>query len=191
MNTESQADLLDEYCYWFLTSCNPVGWIPFENPIWQIENITSVLMHREGQFQIQMFIVPPHTIVPEHTHPNVDSYEIYGGGEIRFSHSGKLLSADDECKKDPASPMGLSTLHRTIVRVKPNDIHGGFTGENGGVFFSVQHWLNGVKPHCVAADYIGKTMGEHHLESVKYGDAYFDGCLSKKDAASKEKSALT
>lgn len=184
MSTENPMDVLEDYCYWFLTSTGPTGWIPFESPVWQVENVTSVLMHRQGQFQTQMFIVPPHTIVPEHTHPNVDSYEIYGGGEIRFSHSGKLLSEDHECVIDPDSPMGLAALHRTIVRVKPNDVHGGFTGENGGVFFSVQHWLNNVKPHCVAADYIGKTMGDHHLGCVRFGDAYFDGSLSKQDAAS-------
>ena len=181
---ENQIDPLEEYCYWFLKNTNPVGFIPFEKPVWQVENVTSVLMHRQGQFQTQMFIVPPHTIIPEHTHPNVDSFEIYGGGEIHFSHSGKLLEADGECAVDPDSPMGLSRLRGSIVRVKPNDVHGGYMGENGGIFFSVQHWLNDIKPHCVAADYIGKTMGPHHLESVKYGDAFFDGRLCKKDAVS-------
>ena len=179
-------DELEEYCYWFLTSSNPVGWIPFENPVWKVEDVTSVLMHRQGQFQTQMFIVPPHTIIPEHTHPNVDSFEIYGGGEINFSHSGKLVSFSHECAVDPDSPMGLAKLHRQFIRVKPNDIHGGFFGANGGVFFSVQRWLNDIKPHCVASDYIGKTMGPHHLNCVKYGEAYFDGQLSKIDAASAE-----
>ena len=177
-------DVVDHYCSWFLTNANPIGWIPFNKPIWQIENVTSVLMHREGQFQVQMFIVPPHTIIPEHTHPNVDSIEVYGGGQINFSHSGKLVVSEDKCIEDVESPFGLPKLYKQLIRVKPDDLHGGFFGENGGVFFSVQHWLNNVKPHCVAADYIGKTMGPHHLKAVKFGDAFFDNPLSKQDAVS-------
>lgn len=178
-------DIVEHYCEWFLTHTNPLAWIPFEKPTWQVENVTSVLMHREGQFQTQMFVVPPYTIIPEHTHPNVDSIEAYGGGEINFSHSGKLVVPENECVLDKESPFGLAALRGQLIRVKPNDLHGGFFGENGGVFFSIQHWLNDVKPHCVAADYIGKTMGPHHLNTVKFGDAYFDGALSKQDAVSK------
>ena len=70
--------------------------------------------------------------------------------------------------------------------LRPNDVHGGVFGEGGGVFLSVQHWLNGVKPHCVSADYDGITMGEHHLAGVKYGEAKAKKKLTAKDAASLE-----
>lgn len=178
-------DPVEHYCKWFLTHTSPMGWIPFDNPVWQVEDVTSVLMHREGQFQVQMFIMPPHTIIPEHTHPNVDSIEVYVGGQLHFSHKGELIISEDECIEDPECEFHLPKKRGTLIRVCPNDVHGGYSGENGGVFFSIQHWLNNVKPHCVAADYIGKTMGPRHLESVKFGDAFFDGCLSKQDAASK------
>jgi hypothetical protein len=57
------------------------------------------------------------------------------------------------------------------------------TGPEGGVFMSVQHWLNGVEPHCVAADYSGIVMGDHHLSTVKFGDAIKKDSLTIKDAA--------
>jgi hypothetical protein len=65
-------------------------------------------------------------------------------------------------------------------------VHGGVVGEGGGVFLSVQHWLNGVKPHCVAADYDGVAMGEDHLAKVVYGKASAKRTLTAKDAASLE-----
>ena len=34
---------------------------------------------------------------------------------------------------------------------------------------SIQHWLNGVKPHCVSADYSGLVMSDEHYRSIKYG----------------------
>lgn len=180
-----QKDLVEIYCEWVLNNGSPLAWIPFEKPIWQIEDVISVLLHREGQFQTQMFIVPPCTVIPEHTHPNVDSIEVYAGGQIYFSHSGKLVTTKENCTQEPEEKLGLSTHRGLTIRVKPNDPHGGYFGENGGVFLSVQHWLNDVKPHCVAADYIGKTMGPDHLKSVKFGNAYFDGSLSEEDIMSK------
>jgi hypothetical protein len=38
----------------------------------------------------------------------------------------------------------------------------------------------------VAADYDGVTMGEHHLSTVKFGDASAKPNLSAQDAASLE-----
>lgn len=182
---EKELDPVEKYCNWFLEYGSPIAWIPFEKPVWKVEDVTSVLLHREGQFQTQMFIAPPHCIIPEHTHPNVDSIEIYAGGQNHFSHCGKWIITENECYEDPYSSFGLAIKRGVTIRVKPDDPHGGYMGENGGIFISVQHWLNGVKPHCVAADYIGKTMGPKHLDSVKFGDAYFDGVLSKQDAAPK------
>ena len=70
--------------------------------------------------------------------------------------------------------------------MRPNQIHGATIGEGGAVFLSIQHWLNGIKPHCVAADYDGVAMGEHHLAQVKFGKATTKKKLSAKDAASLE-----
>jgi hypothetical protein len=179
-------DILERYCNWIVKESPFLGWVPFQKPMWQIENVTSVLMHREGQFQTQMFIAPPDLIIPEHTHPNVDSIEIYIGGEIRFSHKGKFVNDQQDCIENSNSLFKTALLRGQTIRVKPNDIHGGIFGKQGGIFYSVQHWLNNVKPHCVAADYIGKTMGSDHLNKVTFGDAWFDNVVNLKDAASLE-----
>jgi hypothetical protein len=120
-------------------------------------------------------------IIPEHTHPNVDSFEVYVGGQVRFSHQGKWLISEE----DLTTPTDIGTSIRRGVswRVKPSDVHGAMTGPEGGVFMSVQHWLNGVEPHCVAADYSGIVMGDHHLSTVKFGDAIKKDSLTIKDAA--------
>jgi hypothetical protein len=65
-------------------------------------------------------------------------------------------------------------------------VHGGVIGEGGGVFLSVQHWLNGVEPHCVAADYSGIALGEDHLAQVVYGEVTSKAELTAKDAAALE-----
>jgi hypothetical protein len=162
-----------------------IGAVPFGGAVSKIQDVTAILLYRRDQFQVQMFAVPEGTIIPEHTHPNVDSIEVYVGGKIHFSHSGKYVWPKEAvAMKD--GPLGVANRRGTQIRVRPNDLHGGVFGAGGGVFLSVQHWLNGVKPHCVAADYTGVTRGDHHLSQVVCGEAEVRPALTEKDAASLE-----
>lgn len=177
-------DDLERFADWFLKSSTVIAGVPLHGAVSRIEDVTSVLMYRDGPYQVQMFIVPPNYIIPEHTHPNVDSFEVYMGGQIRFSHQGKWLISEEEFNQ--AGPGGSPQAAGRTIRVRPDDLHGGTFGPGGGVFLSIQHWLNGVEPHCVAADYDGVVMGPHHLASVKFGKAHLKANLSLTDAASSE-----
>ncbi len=178
------ADPLEQFLKSFLAKGSPVGYVPVNGAVHYIDGVTAVLWHRNDPFQIQLFVVPPNYIIPEHTHPNVDSYEIYVGGQIRFSHSGKYVHG--EADLNIPNERGLSKVRGAFIRVRPNDKHGGVFGPSGGVFFSVQRWLNGVKPHCVSADYTGVVLGPEHLASVKFGEAELKPSLTATDAAPDE-----
>lgn len=176
-------DPLDRFLAWFAKT-SPIGFVPMLGPVTRIEDVTSILWFREKPFQVQMFIVPPNYVIPEHTHPNVDSYEIYLGGQIKFSHSGRWIVSDEEI----ATPLknGLAPLRGKTIRVRPSDPHGGKFGPEGGVFMSVQRWLNNVDPHCVAADYSGVVMGPDHLAKVVHGKPVLKETLQVTDAATGE-----
>ena len=77
-------DTLETFCTSFLEKMSVIGAVPFAGAVTRIENVTAILLYRRDQFQVQMFAVPENTIVPEHTHPNVDSIEVYVGGNIMF-----------------------------------------------------------------------------------------------------------
>lgn len=185
------ADPLDRFAMDFLDARSPIGFVPFMNAVHKVEDVWSVTWLRHGQFQVQLFIIPPNYVIPEHTHPNVDSYECNIGGQSRFSHGGKFITPE-EAFTQPGE-RGLSKIRGALIRVRPNDVHGGVFGESGAVFFSIQHWLNGVAPHCVAADYSGKVMGPHHLASIKAGEpvAADQLGLDVRDAATGEMSRVT
>jgi hypothetical protein len=168
MTTVPETDPLDDFLAWVLSGgATALGAIPLLEAVHDIEAVRSITWFRSPPFQVQMFIVPPNYVVPEHTHPNVDSYEIYLGGQIKFSHSGKWVISDYHFSEP--SPNGTAFCRGFTIRVRPGDRHGGITGPAGGVFLSVQHWLNGVAPHCVAADYSGPVMGPDHLAKVVAG----------------------
>ena len=123
----------------------------FEHGIYDLEGFNSFLHRRDGQFQVQIFQFESKKhdmyVVPEHTHPNVNSYEIYLTGTIFFSHRGRWIH--------PKHP-SLSYYKRKnkkrlrCIQVNNDDMHGAVVKpEVGGKFISVQHWLNNVKPSCV------------------------------------------
>jgi quercetin dioxygenase-like cupin family protein len=124
------------------------------------------LVYRSGDFQVQLFAVAPHFIVPAHTHPNVDSFEVYIDGQIKFSHRGQFVFEAAETVV-PADGAGFSWR---MLRVKPEDLHGAVVGPGGARFLSIQHWLNGVPPDCVANDYSGPAMDTDHFARVTTGE---------------------
>jgi hypothetical protein len=175
-------DELTAFLEWWAKAPN-VGFVPFDSPVHYIDGVTCVTLYRKAPFQVQMFIVPPDYIIAEHTHPNVDSYEVYCGGNINFSHSQKWVAPQEMLVPDE---QGLAKMRGQYIRVRPNDLHGGTFGPQGGVFMSVQHWLNGLEPTCVASDYIGVVSGPEHLAHVKTGAPVFKEVRTPKDAAGLE-----
>lgn len=110
-------DELEQFCAWFLKTMPVIGAVPFHGAVSHIQDVTSILLYRRDQFQVQMFAVPSGTVIPEHTHPNVDSIEVYVGGNIRFSHSGKYVSPAGDVFANNG-PLGLASRRGMTVRVR-------------------------------------------------------------------------
>jgi hypothetical protein len=172
------SDDLEMFLNWY-TRVPSIGMVPTVDPVHYLDGVTCVTMYRKAPYQVQMFIVPPNHIIPAHTHPNVDSFEVYVGGQINFSHSGKWVATEEEVYGEIDE---MPQLRGRAIRVLPNDLHGGTFGPKGGVFLSVQKWLNGKEPTCVAADYDGPVMGPEHMAHVTDGAPELRKTLTAADA---------
>lgn len=190
----TEYDSLTNFLFNFLNNAPILGFIPSGTGpvVTKVEDVTTVLLCRDKEFQVQMICVPPNYIIPEHVHPNIDSYEVGVGGGMCFSRNGKWITNEtiDHHGKNIRwdGPGALNKKRGSSIRVRPSDVHGGMFGDEGAVFLSVQHWLNGVEPSCVGSDYAGKVLGPHHAEYV--GDKFntiakTQSELTWKDAASK------
>ncbi len=176
-------DDLEKFAFTYREQARGTHYIPQgEVSNYRMGDVTGVLLYRKGVWQVEMWIVPPNYIVPEHTHPNVDTYEMYLGGDIAFSHDGYWAG------EDKLIPMRDDTQVGTLIRVNSDDKHGGAFGPRGGVFLSLQRWMNGHKPHTVASDYEGKAFNDGHQTSVTYGKTSAKGEATWRDAATKETS---
>ena len=94
-----------------------------------------------------------------------------------FTHCGKQVTTLEQAMAKTAN--GMSGSAGQVIRVRPNDLHGGVFGPAGGVFQSVQMWLNGIEPRCVGSDYIGLTMGPKHNSQVVTGNPLMPGEVIK------------
>ena len=158
-------DELSTFLVWFFEE-RPFFYVPARESIHFVEGANTITMYRVGNKQAQMILMDPDVEIPEHVHPNVDSYEVALNG-MTFTHSGQELvnyETDNE-----VTEAGLYMNHGMCVRVKPDDVHGGNSSPNGAVFISVQHWLNDVPPTSVERDWSGSTLGDTHTGSILSG----------------------
>lgn len=132
-------DDLEQFLDWWLV-LRPIN-TPDETPTNFNGVLSGTVLFRQAPYQVQLFIVQPNSVIEPHIHPNVDSFEVFVGGDIKFL-------CDDVWYEQ--------SLLGDKIRVKPTNWHGGKFGARGGCFLSVQKWLNGVTPTSVGYDWYDK-----------------------------------
>ena len=156
-------DDLTTFLEWYLSGGLEI-YVPHSNFVHFVEGVTGLTVYRSGQFQVQLFTATPNTIIPSHTHPNVDSYEVALSGMEFYLNDKVVLPRWYANIKAPDSNLPMS--HYEVVRVLPECPHSAIAGKDGGSFMSVQQWLNGVEPTSVGNDWDGITMGDEHTTQV-------------------------
>lgn len=163
---KAESDRLSQFADWYLSKLPDM---PVKPPalasVAVVEGVSGVVLWREDDLQVQMFVCEPNTVIPAHTHPDVDSYEVHLTGGIDFYINDKMVipaKAANKVKKD-----GSSRCYGWTNRVHPDTSHSAKAGTQGGAFLSIQHWLNGVKPSSVGDNWHGHTMGNRHNQSIK------------------------
>lgn len=123
----------------------------FKPPIDAIRHVGSiagVTLFRDGPFQVQLFIGAPCSTAPRHSHPNVDSIEVWVAGAVDF-------------KSDTQS------FTDGWLRVRPHEGHVANAGPTGGCFISIQKWLNGATPTSVDLDWDGEPIDATHAKELQ------------------------
>ena len=117
--------------------------------------IRSLVVYRKAPFQVELFLVAPGGGFPqEHRHPNVDSFEVHIFGDLPLTINGVRAIPTI------VNPKGDRPIH--ISRVLETDWHGAAIMPNGGAFFSIQYWLNGVPPTSVGLNWEGSPVSSEH-----------------------------
>lgn len=126
--------------------------------------LPALTLYRAGAFQVQLFLFPAGTDVPEHRHPNVDTIEMHVAGALDFRVAGEPTVPRDFLadRRAAAGAVDVSRWWGRGVRVRPGAWHSLAVGAGGGAFLSVQHWLCGSAGESVGRDWEGRPVNARH-----------------------------
>jgi hypothetical protein len=162
-NTKAD-DALTQFAKWYFGhKPNLPNRPPAEDAVMYLPTISGLTLWRDQQFQVQLFICAPGTVITEHSHPNVDSYEGIMSGEVDFYIAGQQTI---EPRFFAANKQGHSKGYGTAARVRPGAPHHAIIGKEGGSFLSIQHWLKGEPTH-VGDDWEGKPVSKEHADRIE------------------------
>lgn len=162
-NTKDKGELT-QFAKWYLGQRpNLPNRPPAHGASMFLPTIAGLTLWRDGNFQVQLFVCAPNTVIPEHSHPNVDSYEALMSGQVDFYVEGRKLIDD---RFFQANHLGHSKAYGSAGRVRENARHHAIIGKDGGSFLSIQHWLKGSPTH-VGDDWIGTPVGKAHAERIE------------------------
>jgi quercetin dioxygenase-like cupin family protein len=127
---------LEEFKDWWMDN-RPFN-TPKINSIIHVAETHGVVLYRQKPYQVELFNLEPYSEIPTHTHPNVDSFEVFIGGNIKFICDGLWYK-----------PKNIGDS----IRILPTTPHGAKFGPSGGCFLSIQKWLNNIEPNFVGDDW--------------------------------------
>ena len=117
----------------------------------------GLTLYRGGPFQVQLWLCPPLSEIPDHSHPDVDSIQLYLSGQVYLRLNGEQIIKPE----DVFETEGRCSKHGYAIRVRPHDTHGASIGANGGAFMTFQHWLKG-EPQSVELNWRGEPINAEH-----------------------------
>lgn len=143
-----EFDDLEAFLEWWL-AIRPMN-TPMNDALVYQKDTHGVVLYRQTPYQVELFTVQPNSEIVPHIHPNVDSFEVFVSGDIKFMCNDMWFNQEK---------LGAR------IRVKPNSWHGGLFGARGGCFLSVQKWLNGVQPTFVGNDWTDEKNSASYKDS--------------------------
>lgn len=154
---------VEEFAKWYEDSGYPIR-PPQTNAIFRTNNASALVLYREGQFQVELYIGDANSTTPEHSHPGVDSILVYLSGEGNTTINSEVPThlVNLSSYFDQTNPDGTSVLFKQSVRVDPKDTHGLTTYSKGFAFYSIEKWQDGIEPTSVTVCWHGETTGEIH-----------------------------
>lgn len=144
---------------YFSISGDAIRLRPPQDNMLRVDGVFCVILYRQDQFQVELVCVDPETDIPDHTHPDVESYEVALSGGIELFVGGMQSTFFRQARAD-----GVSRDLCKYVPIPHDQPHGGRTGAQGASFLSVQLWRDGLDPTFILRNWQGAHMGDKHKE---------------------------
>jgi len=154
------CNTVDEFADWYEKNNFPIR-PPQDDPIYITDISYSYVLYREGQYQVELYIIDSNSITPEHSHPGVESIIMFLAGECNTTINGNLLY-DASPYFNLINNDGTSVMFKYRARLNPKDTHGLKVYDAGTAFLSIEKWPDEMVPSSVALHWEGETVGNTH-----------------------------
>ena len=124
----------------------------------KVGRFTGLTLYRSKPFQVQLWLCEPNAEIYDHSHPHVDSLQIYVAGQVYLRLNGQPVLTPEILV--PIAN-GIASHNGRWIRVRPTDTHGATIGPVGGAFMTFQHWVHG-EPQSVENDWEGQPLDAEH-----------------------------
>jgi hypothetical protein len=122
-------------------------------------NFTGWVTARSGNLQAEIIHVPAFEVLPLHSHPNVDSIDLYVAGDVDLTISGvRIAHGYPRARR-------MRLLRELGLRIARDALHGGQALEQGFTFVSCQRWL--VAPAHIGLDWRGPPSTSQHARLLE------------------------
>jgi len=160
----SKWNTIEEFAQWYKENNYPIR-PPFGEPIRITDISYSMVLYREGQYQVELYLLKPNSETPPHSHPGVESIGICWTGGLSIEQGGEFF---DSAPYDFKAPDGTSTLFGAMGAILPSGAsHSLFTKENGGAMLTLEKWPDGITPTSATVNWAGDPVDEGHRSLIQ------------------------
>jgi len=156
-------DVLEAFFHWWLGGWKGGLFPSVHEGVTKIGNdFTGLVLYRQGPFQVELWIVSPGTEIPDHAHPNIDSFLVHVTGDLTVFVGEEMVLGPVQTV---ARSDGVCKSNGHWIRIRPGQQHAGRTGPLGAAFLNIQLWLDG-KPRSTDSDWKGDALNEEHKKKL-------------------------
>lgn len=138
---------VEEFAHWYFTNGMPI--LPPKNSeVFTSDDATATCLFRHGRFQLEIYLIHPDPVIPQHEHPGVEN--------IEFSLSTVTMRGLDEALR-AVQRDGMS--HGKDIRDRSSSA--------GFVLYSAQKWSDGLNMSTIGARWKGHTAGPKHEAIIR------------------------
>lgn len=155
---------LDEFTKWYIDNNYPFR-PPADEPVFVTDYSHSMIAFREGNYQVELYLMSPNWETPSHSHPGVEHKIIFINGTISGTRNGELVN-DSSPWHDKTKDDGTCVISGYYTDFDPTDWHTVKIGEKGGVVMVTQKWEEGLKMTSQSVHYVGEPIGPEHSKYI-------------------------
>ncbi len=160
----NNTNTVEEFAEWYKQNEYPLR-PPFADGVYVTDISYSYVLFRQGQFQVELYLVKPNSNTPAHSHPEVENIIMFSSGSAATSQQklDQFLSFPHVAQADGTHPFFGYMDHK----VTDGDSHALYAGPKGAAILSIEKWPEGMTPTSLILNWQGESVGTAHTEQLQ------------------------